>query len=114
TADVGLSDPQDAGSAAGANALAAVEITTLPAAGTLKDNGVAVTAGQFIPVADINGGKLKFCPAANANGSPYTTFTFQVQDDGSTANGGVDLDRIPDKGPGKVAAGNDAPRGNAQ
>src|SRR5207244_2601460 len=55
TADFGFSDLQDAGSTAGANTLQAVEITTLPVAGTLKDNGVAVTAGQFIPVADING-----------------------------------------------------------
>ena len=28
---------------------------------------------------------------ANANGAAYASFTFQVQDDGGTANGGVDL-----------------------
>ena len=33
-----------------------------------------------------------FTPAANANGAAYASFTFQVQDDGGTANGGVDLD----------------------
>src|SRR5258708_12703769 len=32
-----------------ANTLLAVEITTLPGAGTLTDNGVAVTAGEFVP-----------------------------------------------------------------
>ena len=46
-------------------------------------------------VADISAGKLKFTPAANANGAGYATFTFQVQDDGGTANGGVDLDQSP-------------------
>src|SRR6185436_3159480 len=85
----------DAASAAGANALLAVKITTIPsaAAGTLTDDGVAVTAGQLVSVDDINNNKLVFTPAANANGSPEASFTFQVQDDGGTANGGVDLDQ---------------------
>ena len=69
-----------------------MKITTLPGAGTLSDNGVAVTAGQFVTVADITGGKLTFTPAANAQAAAYASFTFQVQDDGGTANGGVDLD----------------------
>src|SRR5436309_10304666 len=60
-ADFGFSDSNDSP----ANNLLAVKITTLPAAGTLKDNSVAVTTGQVIPVADINGGKLVFSPAAN-------------------------------------------------
>ena len=46
-----------------ANALQAVKITTLPGAGSLTDNGVAVTAGQSVSVADITGGLLKFAPA---------------------------------------------------
>src|SRR5437764_1234850 len=54
--------------------------------GTLTDTGVAVTAGQFVSVADINAGKLVFTPAANANGSPEASFTFQGQDEHSTAN----------------------------
>ena len=56
---------------------------------------MAVTAGQFVSVADITAGKLMFTPAANANGAGYASFTFQVQDDGGTANGGVDLDPTP-------------------
>ena len=32
---------------------------------------------------------------ANANGAGYASFTFQVQDDGGIANGGVDLDQSP-------------------
>src|SRR4029077_9342354 len=83
-AEFGFSDPNDSP----ANALLAVEITTLPGAGngTLTNNGIAVTAGQFVSVADINAGKLVFTPAANANGSPESSFTFQVQDNGGTAN----------------------------
>src|SRR5262249_61712114 len=90
-ADFGFSDPLDSP----ANTLLAVKITTLPDLGTLTDNGVAVTAGQFIAAANITGGKFKYLPPANANGSPFTTFTFQVQDNGGTANGGVDLDQSP-------------------
>ena len=54
-----------------------------------------MTAGQFVSAADIAAGWLKFSPAADANGSSYASFTFQVQDDGGTANGGVDLDPSP-------------------
>ena len=76
--------------------LLAVKITTLPGAGTLTDNGVAVTRR---PVRDASptspAGMLMFTPAANANGNGYARFTFQVQDNGGTANGGVDLDPTP-------------------
>ncbi len=90
-ADFGFSDPNDSP----ANSLKAVEITTLPTAGNLDDNGFAVTAGQFIAVVDINGGLLKYTPATGAFGTPFATFTFQVQDNGGTANGGVDVDPSP-------------------
>ena len=86
-ADFGFSDPVDG------NSLAAVRITTLPAAGTLTNNGGAVAAGDFVSVADINAGHLVFTPGGS--GTPYASFTFQVQDDGGTANGGVDLDQSP-------------------
>jgi hypothetical protein len=86
--EFGFSDPNDTPP----NTLLAVKITTLPTAGSLTDNGVAVTAGQFVAAADITGGLLKFTPAAGASGTPYASFTFQVQDNGGTANGGADLD----------------------
>src|SRR5207253_448967 len=70
---------------------------------------VAVTAGDFIPLADITGGKLKFTPALNDNGTGYTTFTFQVQDDGGTTNGGLDLDQSPNTITVNVTAVNDPP-----
>src|SRR5689334_3801262 len=106
-ADFGFTDPNDSP----ANALAAVEISTLPGAGTLTDNGVAVTAGQFVSVADINGGLLKFTPATNANGAGYASFTFQVQDNGGTANGGIDTDQSPNSMTINVTSVNDAPAG---
>ena len=49
-------------------------ITTLPANGTLKLNGVNVSAGDYILATDISGGKLTFVPAANFN-SPNATTT---------------------------------------
>ena len=55
-------------------------------------------------------GRLVFTPAANANGAGYASFTFQVQDDGGTANGGVDLDASPNTMTVNVTAVNDAPR----
>jgi trimeric autotransporter adhesin len=72
-----------------------VEITTLPVVGTLADNGVAVTALQFVSASDINNGLLAFAPAANMWGTPYTGFTFQVEDNGGSANGVVDTDPNP-------------------
>jgi VCBS repeat-containing protein len=89
--DFGFTDPIDAASASGANALLAVQITTLPSSGTLTLSGHAVVAGTFVGIADINAGNLVFTPSGNTNAS----FTFQVQDNGGTQNGGVDLDPTP-------------------
>jgi hypothetical protein len=100
-ADFGFTDPNDTPP----NTLLAVKITTLPALGTLTNNNVPVNAGDFIPVASINGGLLKFTPAADGNGTPYTTFTFQVQDNG----GGTDLDPTPNTMTINVTAVNDGP-----
>jgi VCBS repeat-containing protein len=104
-ADFGFTDPNDSP----ANSLLAVKITTLPTAGKLTYDGANVVAGQFISVADLNMGKLVFTPAADANGNAYATFTFQVQDDGGTANGGVDMDAAPKVFMLNVTPINDAP-----
>src|SRR5438552_365016 len=103
-ADFGFTDPHDSP----ANQPQAVKITTLPAPGTLRDNGTTVTPGQFVSVGDIDAGRLVFTPAADANGAPYASFTFQVQDDGGIANGGVDLDPTPRPLTMNVTAVNDA------
>ena len=105
-ADFGFSDSDG-------NSLQAVKIAILPSAGALKDNNVAVTAGQAIPLADITGNKLVFAPTANANGNGYATFTFQVQDNGGTVNGGVDTDLTPNTITVNVTPVNDAPVGTA-
>ena len=94
-----------------ANTLLGVKITTLPALGVLKLSNVAVTAGQVIPAASLP--NLTFTPALNGNGAPYTSFTFQVQDNGTTANGGIDLDPTPRSFTFNVAAVADAPIGTA-
>src|SRR5258708_1796739 len=105
--DFGFSDPADVP----ANSFLAVEITSLPGAGTLTDNGVAVTAGQFVSAAEISGGKLVYTPLAGASGAAYASFTFQVEDDGGTANGGVNVDSLPRTMTVNVTWVNDAPQG---
>ena len=88
-ADFGFTDPNDAPT----NALLSVRISTLPVTGRLTLSGVVVTAGQDIPVASL--GSLVWTPPTNASGNGLTSFTFQVQDDGGTANGGIDRDPTP-------------------
>ena len=73
TADFGFSDPSDSP----ANALLAVKIGALPGAGTLRLDGAAVSAGDFVSAADIAAGKLRFAPAANANGAGHASFSFR-------------------------------------
>ncbi len=87
--DFGFTDPNDTP----ANSLQSVVITTLPAAGSLLLAGNPVLAGQEIPAGLL--GSLTYTAPANANGSNFASFTFQVRDDGGTANGGVDLDGSP-------------------
>src|SRR5439155_50800 len=69
---------------------------------------------QFIAPADLNGGLLRFSPATNGNGTPYASFAFQVQDNGGTANGGVDLDPSPKTFTINVTSVNDAPSGTSK
>src|SRR5688572_2787317 len=107
TADFGFTDPTDSP----AHALTAVRVTTLPTAGSLTLSGAAVAAGQSITVADIAAGNLVFTPAADATGAGYSSFTFQVQDDGGTVSGGVDLDPVARTMPLDVTNVNDAPSG---
>ncbi|HMG45938.1 MAG TPA: Ig-like domain-containing protein [Allosphingosinicella sp.] len=86
------------------NAFKAVFITTLPGAGTLyyDSNGAlgggrtAVSVGQAINAADILAGKLTYVAPVGASGANYDHITFQVQDDGGTAGGGIDTDQSPD------------------
>ena len=68
----------------GSQPLAAVKITTLPSTGSLEYDSTgagdweAVTVAQEISVADITAGRLRFLPAPDGNGSPYTIVGFRV------------------------------------
>ena len=71
------------------NAINKVKITDLESAGTLyldadnddvHDSGEDITDEQEITASNISNGHLRFAPAANTNGSAYTTFTFKVSD----------------------------------
>jgi hypothetical protein len=107
TSDFGFRDTNDAPS----DQFAAVKITSLPLVGSLTNDGKAVSAGQLISVADIDGSKLQFMPASNGNGIAYASFTFQVQDNGSTVDGGVNLDPTPNTVTINVTPVNDPPSG---
>jgi len=91
--------------------LSRVWITTLPDQGELKWNGTAFAAGNWVVTGDIDAGQLTYTPVANASGTGYTSFTFQVEDDGGTANGGVDKDPSPNTITIDVVPVNDAPAG---
>ena len=67
-----------------AQTLAAVRIDTLPGNGQLLLNGTPVAAGAVVSAADIAAGNLVFVPAANANGVPYASLSFSVQDSAGT------------------------------
>src|SRR5947209_16639181 len=107
TADFGFSDPNDIP----ANSLLAVKMTTVPGAGTgtFTNNGVTLNAGDSVLATDIAAGHLVFTPTAHSNGAPEASFTFQLQDNGGTANGGVDLDQSANTVTINVNAVNDAP-----
>lgn len=72
------------------DALVAIEIVTLPEAGSLLLDGQAVAAGRRIEIADISAGKLRFTPEDDGNGAAYASFTFHLIDGGGVLNGGVD------------------------
>ena len=109
TADFGFTDLNDTP----ANALLAVTITSLPDKGSMTLSGNAVSAGQSVSAADITSGLLQYDPVVNENGTDYSSFTFQVQDDGGTDNGGVDLDAIANTITIDVTSVNDAPSADA-
>jgi hypothetical protein len=115
-ADFGFSDPADG------NSLQEVVITTLPGSGSLfllsfmpmppmgmQTIKTPVAAGQAIPVAQISSGFFVYEPAANGNGNNYATFTFQVRDNGGTANGGQNTDQSSNTITFDITAVNDAP-----
>jgi len=67
--------------------LKSVRIKSLPTKGALKYGSANVSVNQVISIETI--GSLKFIPAADEYGAPYTSFTFSIIDTGSTNNSGV-------------------------
>jgi uncharacterized repeat protein (TIGR01451 family) len=104
-ADFSFTDPDDNPE----NSLLAVKISTLPSEGTLKNGATTLNAGDSVPADDITAGNFIFSPTPNVNGSPCTSFIFQVQDNGGTALGGIDLDPTPKTLTIDVTPVNDAP-----
>ena len=104
-ADFGFGDPDDTPP----NALQAIVITTLPNTlqGALRYNGATVTVGQVIPVGNL--GQLVFAPRKDVNGNGIGSFTFQVRDDGGTANGGQNTDQSPNVFAFDITPVNDPP-----
>ena len=101
--DFGFADPDDDP----ADTFAYVTIATLPTSGSLTLNGSDVQTDDRVAVADL--ANLVFAPGAEANGNDYASLTFQVEDDGSTANGGTVLDATPNTVTIDVTPVNDAP-----
>jgi hypothetical protein len=90
-ADFGFTDPNNSP----AGSFLAVEISSLPTAGTLTDNGALVAIGQYVSISDINAGLLVYTPPTNGYGAALDSFTFQVQNNGGVWNNGVDTDPSP-------------------
>src|SRR5262249_41216581 len=96
-ADFGFSDPSDSP----ANSMLGVVVVTLPLSsasansGALLLNGASVQTGELISAANLLAGQLTYAVQGTISG-PAGSFTFQVKDDGGTANGGSDLDPTPD------------------
>src|SRR5207244_4016456 len=75
-------------------------------------NTSALVAGDLpktVSLADLVAGKLVFRPAANANGVAYSSFKFQVRDNGGTALGGDDTSANEATMTVNVNSVNDAP-----
>ena len=106
-ANFGFTDPNDTP----AHTLQSVVIATLPAAGSYAlrrrgDGRGRDSRGEH------HGGQPRVHARGQCQRSPYTTFTFQVRDNGGTTNGGVDLDPTPNTLTVNVTARNDAPAGH--
>jgi hypothetical protein len=112
-ADFGFTDPIDGDSLAG------VKVSTTPGNGTIyydPDGAggvapVALAAGDTMIAAGLTAGSYYYLPSQDYNGSD--SFTFAVQDNGTTANGGVDTDQSPNTYSFSIDAVNDAPVNHA-
>ena len=72
------------------NAPFTVRFTSLPTDGDILLNGVAILVNDEIAYSAIAANMLTFQPDPDEFGSPYTSFTFQVRDNGGVVNPGDD------------------------
>jgi len=111
--DFGFSDAADglSASAGPTNGFQSVLIVAAATRGTLTVDGSAISDGTIVFVSQINAGSLVFVPAPDDNGvnPPYDAFTFKVQDDGGTLNGGQNTDVLARTLSLAIAAANDPP-----
>ena len=111
TADFGFTDPNDAP----ANALLGGEdhhAARRRHADTTTASPVTPASSSRSPTSTPASSSSRRRPTPTA--ARYTSFTFQVQDNGGTANGGVDLDPTPNTLTINVTPVNDAPAGTEQ
>lgn len=65
------------------DAASQLKVTSLPATGTLKFNGVAVTLNQIINFADITAGLFTYTPDNGTTTAYDDPFNFEIADAGS-------------------------------
>jgi hypothetical protein len=76
--------------------------------GTLAVNGTAVTTFPVtVTAVQLNASQVVFTPTENLNGNGAASLSFQVRDNGGTANGGVDTDESANTLTINIAAVND-------
>ncbi|MFT3857961.1 MAG: DUF4347 domain-containing protein [Aquabacterium sp.] len=80
-----------------------IQVVNVPAAGTLKLNGVTLVNGDVVSAAQIAAGQLVYTPATDGSGTPYASFTFQVRDNFGTYAASTNTFTVD------VTAVNDAP-----
>jgi ELWxxDGT repeat protein len=106
TSTFGLTDPLDKP----ANFLAGVKLVDFPAVGSLTLNGQPISSPQTLTLSQLLAGLgLRYTPPPGAEGAALAKLTFQVQDNGGTVNGGIDLDPTPNTITFNVSSANHAP-----
>jgi len=102
TGDFEFSDPQDNQQFSG------ITIDRLPDDGSVTLNGVPLTVGDFIGVADIDASLLQYTPALNATDSE--SFEYFVHDTGSAINGGSAVSDVVSTIRFEIESTNDLPQ----
>ncbi|MEM7257570.1 MAG: cadherin-like domain-containing protein, partial [Pseudomonadota bacterium] len=108
TADFAFSDADDvSGTKPTGDSPYSVILTSIPVNGTLTLNGITLSSGDAILFSEIDTG-LKYQPLPDSTIGEH--FDFQVRDDGSVSNGGVDKSAVH-RVSISITPVNDAPQG---